>query len=382
MEPIACVQDWLSNHRHQKPVYQVAGYAGTGKSTLAAQVVQSFNGLVYVATYTGKAAHVLRSKGISEAVTIHQLIYQPKKRSKKRLMEIETLLLKCRTEAEREKLEDEQRKEQENLKRPTFALNPMSRLYQADLLILDEYSMVDEKVGQDLLSFDVPILAFGDPGQLPPVKGRCHFNGEPDLFLTEIHRQEADNPIIQLASTVRRGKPLQPGVYGSCHVIPISETTKADRLRWAKQADQVLVGRNRTRNAANQTIRGAYGRTGDPCVGDKLVCLQNNYDVGTLNGQLFTVIEPAMLGNQLRLTVENEEGEVISTWAEMGAPNFYAGNSADTVIFDYGYALTVHKAQGSEWRNVLLIDEWHFSDRTKWLYTAITRASESITILS
>ena len=58
--------------------------------------------------------------------------------------------------------------------------------------------MVDEDLGRDLLSFGKPVLVLGDPAQLPPVKGGGFFTeAEPDVMLTEVHRQAADNPIIR-----------------------------------------------------------------------------------------------------------------------------------------------------------------------------------------
>ena len=71
--------------------------------------------------------------------------------------------------------------------------------------------MVDEELGRDLLSFGKPVLVLGDPAQLPPVKGGGFFTeAEPDIMLTEVHRQAADNPIIRMSMVVREGGRLDP----------------------------------------------------------------------------------------------------------------------------------------------------------------------------
>ncbi len=349
-------------------VFRLFGYAGTGKTTLAKRIADDIGGGVLFAAFTGKAAQVMRNRGCTNARTIHSLIYRPRG----------------------EKAEKETGELQ-----PAFALNRASEVRRAKLVIIDECSMVDEALGRDLLSFGTPVLVLGDPGQLPPVKsgeggGGFFTEHEPDVMLTEIHRQARENPIIQLAQEVREGGRPAYGRYGDSRVIGRGDIDAEDVLA----ADQVLVGINRTRHNYNRRIRALKGFDGVlPAAGDKLVCLRNSSEKGLLNGGLWRVTSlGAARGTTLNMLVKSEdEGplgasakiRVLKDMFEKGPEAVPFDRRRRTDEFDYGYALTVHKAQGSQWDRVMLFDEsFAFRDsRERWLYTAITRAAEQITIV-
>jgi exodeoxyribonuclease-5 len=349
-------------------IFRLFGYAGTGKTTLAQKVAEDVGGTVLFAAFTGKAAQVMRNRGCANARTIHSLIYRPRG----------------------EKAEEETGEMQ-----PAFALNRASEVKRAKLVIIDECSMVDEKLGRDLLSFGAPILVLGDPGQLPPVnagEGGAGFftEQEPDVMLTEIHRQARENPIIQLAQEVREGGRPAYGRYGESRVIGRDEID-ADAVL---AADQVLVSRNRTRHNFNRRIRTLKGFEDPlPAAGDKLVCLRNSSEKGLLNGGLWRVTSVGgAKGPALNMLVKSEdEGplgasakiRVLKDMFEKGPEAVPFDRRRRTDEFDYGYALTVHKAQGSQWDRIVLFDEsFAFRDtRDRWLYTAITRAAEQITIV-
>ena len=380
---------WLKER--DKPAFQLAGYAGTGKTTLAKHLAATVNGPVYFAAYTGKAAHVLTKSGAVNVSTIHKLIYTPKDKSQQRLKDLEAERAKLLTHSPvpkvlLEKVEKAIQQERTNLARPMFQLNSESPLYDAALLVVDEYSMIDEQMGEDLLSFGCPILALGDPGQLPPVQGRPFFTAKPDILLTEIHRQAQDNPIIWMSKEVREGRVLRPGDYGASRVIPLARLPKEDLRDMVLSTDQLLVGRNATRISSNNRARELLGRTNAlPQEGDKLVCLRNNHEVGLLNGQLWKVRRDTIFdGDYVIMDIEGEDGAKVEVSAH---PHYFHGNKPeywerkDAEEFDYGYALTVHKSQGSQWNNVLLFDEWYGKDRKEWLYTAITRAAERIDLV-
>lgn len=380
---------WLKTR--DKPVFQLAGYAGTGKTTLAKHLAATVNGPVYFAAYTGKAAHVLTKSGATNVSTIHKLIYTPKDKSQQRLKELQAERARLLThkpvpETLVEKVDAAIKAEQINLARPMFQLNTESPLFEAALLVVDEYSMIDEQMGEDLLSFGCPILALGDPGQLPPVGGTPFFKGKPDILLTEIHRQAQDNPIIWMSKEVREGRVLRPGSYGSSRVVPLQQIPRDELRSVVLSTDQLLVGRNATRITSNGRARELLGRTNAlPQEGDKLVCLRNNHEVGLLNGQLWKVRRDAIFdGDYVIMDIEGEDGAKVEVSAH---PHYFHGNKPeywerkDAEEFDYGYALTVHKSQGSQWNNVLLFDEWYGRDRKEWLYTAITRAAERIDLV-
>lgn len=386
---IDSVGRWLKTR--DKPVFQLAGYAGTGKTTLAKHLAATVNGPVYFAAYTGKAAHVLTKSGATNVSTIHKLIYTPKDKSQQRLKELQAERARLLThkpvpETLVEKVDAAIKAEQINLARPMFQLNTESPLFEAALLVVDEYSMIDEQMGEDLLSFGCPILALGDPGQLPPVGGTPFFKGKPDILLTEIHRQAQDNPIIWMSKEVREGRVLRPGTYGSSRVVPLQQIPRDELRSVVLSTDQLLVGRNATRITSNGRARELLGRTNAlPQEGDKLVCLRNNHEVGLLNGQLWKVRRDAIFdGDYVIMDIEGEDGAKVEVSAH---PHYFHGNKPeywerkDAEEFDYGYALTVHKSQGSQWNNVLLFDEWYGRDRKEWLYTAITRAAERIDLV-
>jgi exodeoxyribonuclease-5 len=249
--------------------------------------------------------------------------------------------------------------------------------------------MVDEELGRDLLSFGKKVLVLGDPAQLPPVKGGGFFTeAEPDSMLTEVHRQAADNPIVRLSMIIREGGRLDYGVYGETQVVRREGLDPS----LVTGADQVLVGLNRTRRAYNARLRQLRGFTGAlPQTGEKLVCLRNNRKKGLLNGALFTVKSAgAVRRGKVRLLVEAEEAA--GKLQRVGVlPQFFEGGDAeipyaqrkDSDEFDYGYALTVHKAQGSQWDDVALFDEsFAFREhRARWLYTGVTRAAQRLTVV-
>ena len=275
---------------------------------------------------------------------------------------------------------------------PTFALNRQSPVAKASLIVVDECSMVDEELGRDLESFGTPILVLGDPGQLPPISGGGYFTEHPpDYLLTEIHRQARDNPILRLASDVREGRELVAGDHGAARIIGRADVD-ADLVLGA---DQVLVGINRTRRRYNMRLRELKGFTqATPQAGDKLVCLRNDSAKGLLNGSLWKVMtasrETSKPGINLLISPEDEDPDrgaakirLLRAAFETPEADIPWQTRKRFDEFDFGYALTVHKAQGSQWPEVVLFDEsFAFREmRQRWLYTAITRAQERLTIV-
>ncbi len=338
-------------------VFRLFGYAGTGKTTLARHLAEQSDGEVKFAAFTGKAASVMRGKGCKGASTIHSLIYRARESGE----EI-----------------------------PSFDLWDEAPASKAELIVIDECSMVDAELGRDLLSFGVPVLVLGDPAQLPPIQGGGFFTeAEPDAMLTEVHRQAIDDPIVRLSMDIRAGEFLEPGRYGETEVIP---KNKLDPER-VLESDQVLVGRNATRRAYNLRMRERRG-FGDklPEAGDKLVCLRNNRKKGLFNGSLWSVKERGARRTgimTMRLLPDDESG--IRGVKVSVRPECFTGGIEQIDWarrkpydeFDYGYVLTVHKAQGSQWDDVVLFDEsFAFPDsRERWLYTGVTRAAKKLTVV-
>ncbi len=351
------VDSWLKGGAKDasNQVFRLFGYAGAGKTTLARHLAEHAGGEVAFAAFTGKAAHVMRQKGCAGASTIHALIYRPAGG------------------------EDEDE--------PMFTLRHDAPASTADLIIIDECSMVDEELGRDLLSFGKKVLVLGDPAQLPPVKGGGFFTGaEPDFMLTEIHRQAADNPIIRLSMAIREGGDFDEQSE-QCRIISKRDISTDEIIA----ADQILVGANRTRKRYNDRLRELHGHTDlTPEAGEKLVCLRNNKKKAMLNGGIWTVdrrMSPR--GGRVRFSVHPEEG---GKAVNVSVPRAFFLDGPEKVPweqrkgadeFDYGYALTVHKAQGSQWDDVVLFDEsYMFREHSaRWLYTGVTRAAKRLTLV-
>jgi len=364
---LAATAKWYKDWKHgsSKPFFYLGGYAGTGKTTIESAFTDTVSGRVIRAAYTGKAALRMQQISGKQASTVHSIAY--------RLLE---------DGSESGKVE------------PKFELNLLeSPIIGARLLVLDECSFINEEMGEDLLKFKVPILVLGDPGQLPPPKGNGYFtNRKPDAMLTEVHRQALDSPIIRIATEIRNGKSLGRCIEPGAKIYPLSKDF--DYTQELLLADQILTGTNKVRLATNDRVRDLLGYTDAyPVVGDKLICLKNQRKLGLFNG-LSATVEQVRHANEdvLLLDLDTEIGKrkevdilpVCFTDRE-AAEGIPYRQKAEYSEFDYGYCITVHKSQGSQWNNVLILDDGHLSwkkdERAKWLYTAVTRAAESLTVL-
>jgi len=356
---LSAAANWFKAAQGRASIFRLFGYAGTGKTTLARHIAEGVDGKVLFAAFTGKAACVMRSKGCRDAATIHSLIYRARESGEAT---------------------------------PSFDLWHEAPASKARLIVIDECSMVDAELARDLMSFGVPLLVLGDPAQLPPIQGGGFFtSAAPDAMLTEVHRQAQDDPIVRLSMEIRAGRSLLPGRYGETEVV---ERGRLDPERVLK-ADQVLVGRNVTRRAYNARLRTRRGFSDAlPVAGDKLVCLRNNRRKGLFNGSLWIVREKPKTRRQiLRLHLEPDEDASLGTRkAKVSVrPECFTGEIEQLEWpqrkrydeFDFGYVLTVHKAQGSQWDDVVLFDEsGAFADnRERWLYTGVTRAAKRLTVV-
>lgn len=357
---------WMRDKKGSQ-IHRIFGYAGTGKTTMAKHLATMAGGPVEYACFTGKAAQVLRTKGCDGASTIHSLIYKAEKNE--RTGEVK------------------------------FKLNRDSRAAYASLIIIDEVSMVGEDLAKDLLSFGKKVLVLGDPAQLPPVKGEGYFiSAEPDSMLTEIHRQAQENPIIRASMDIRDGRLLQPGAYGEeCQIVARDDVSRERLRELVLGADQVLCGLNKTRHTYNQGIRRikglqVYSQPWLPVTGDRLVCLRNDREKSLFNGGLWEAEKVDHTGELVMMRVTSlDEPDRMPVDVET-QEHFFKGTEASLdwrkkvgfQEFTFGWTLTVHKSQGSQWNNVLLFDESRsFRDNSRqWLYTGLTRAAERITIVN
>lgn len=392
---LAAVSQWFRGGGSE-PFY-LAGYAGTGKTTLARHFAESVGGEVKFGAFTGKAASVLRKKGCPGATTIHSLIYKPVGNSNgKKISDLEILIenMLALPEAQHDQaLLRSWGQELQALKAKSsamFEVNEDAEITEADLVILDECSMIDQRMGADLQKFGVPILYLGDPGQLPPVGGRGLLaDKRPDYVLEEIHRQARDSAIIWAAHEIRHGRKVGLGTFGNGEV----EVFRKGDFDWdlAINADQILCGMNGTRRKLNKAARSKLGRTKlYPVEGDKMICLQNDHDEGLLNGvTCVSLKEGTKRGQVITLDMEyDEEHKRLLCDPGHFEENYQTRISfprRDSVQhFDYGYAITGHKSQGSQWGHVVICDDKMRAEdemmRRKWLYTVVTRAESRLTV--
>jgi len=400
------VASWLADES-RKPYFILHGLAGTGKTSLAKHFAEQRNsgGVVYAA-YTGKAVEVLQRKGCSPAYTIHSLIYLPQNAKIKEIEELRKELSEKRSNDSLKPGEEQKIiRRIAKLNSPDFTLNEKSPLFNAKLLVLDECSMVDATIARDLIAFNVPILVLGDPGQLPPIEGAGFFNQKPDFMLTEIHRQAAESPIIQLAMKAREGRGLALGNYGSSQIIKRASVNEEH----VRSVSQIITGKNTSRKSMNDEMRTLLGFSGEfPQKSERLICLRNNKQSGLFNGAMVELASdshgvwprnpesnkvdmtgPAppidMMDDAIEFEVAGREGPVtvlkdtFANYDRIRAMPY--GLRAQYDEFDYAYAITCHKAQGSQFPSVLIyadLFQWDKELYKRWLYTALTRAEDRV----
>ncbi|HAT72118.1 MAG TPA: hypothetical protein DCS63_04810 [Elusimicrobia bacterium] len=366
---------WYKDH-DRKQFITLGGYAGTGKTTLISifknELARTEKGIkIAFCSYTGKAAQNLKNKlkeagalCVKDSVsTIHGLIYTPR-------------------EDEAGQIAGWERKD----------------ALERDLIIVDEASMVDGAIWADLLSYNIPVVAVGDHGQLPPISGQFNLMEAPEILLTQIHRQAAGNPIIKVSEYARKTGLVPPMKYGAGVYKYLKEDAdaqeKTGELLEAYSPDTlILCGYNNTRNKINQFIRANRGfETPAPACGDRVICLRNNHKKGIFNGMLGTItgIAPAhkdWYNAEIQLDDREKPYEGLIYAPQFGARtgvNFTKDRRLAAIgdLFDFGYALTVHKAQGSQAKKVVMFEE-RFAQMDdamwrRWLYTGITRAEEEL----
>lgn len=368
---------WYDDTESDNKVFTLSGRSGSGKSTLI-KVFRNISNIddseVRYCAYTGKAVNVLNSKGIP-AVTLHRLIYYVVKNKK--------------------------------TKEIKFIKKEPNELWGIKLIILDEYSMVGESIFKDLMSYGIKVILVGDLNQLQPINDNP-ISTNIDAQLNQVVRQAKDSPILKLATTVLNHKELGEGVLSN-KVIVTPRNKLPDELL-CNPDFQVICGYNSTRSSINQKIRKSLGRTGRyPVPGDRVICTANDWSIlvnenmNLTNGLQGTVVRvkfPEDLycecDNPLNPNKKKDyrwwtfyaeilfDGckDPLALYINRCCFDYEYADLIDEALghwFEFGYCITCNKAQGSEFKNVILIDE-PVGDRYKWLYTGITRAKESLIV--
>jgi exodeoxyribonuclease-5 len=364
-----------------KQCFEISGIAGSGKTTLVYHIIEelglTLNDVVFVA-YIGKASLALTMKG-TPATTIHHLIYDV----------VDTIKTDEYGEPIKEPITGRPLTVTSFVKKKQ--LHPSIRL-----IVVDEGAMVNTKIAEDLMSFNIPMIILGDRNQLPPVMGSSMFLNNPDVILTEPMRQALDSPIIYLSQRAIKGQPIKIGKY-SDKVYVISKDRLTDNM--LVNSDVVICHKNSTREEINNHVRYNILKktTQYPGVGEKIICRQNNWstyisdNVCLINGLIGYVenvylesynknsikidFRPEFLKDDMFKAIALDFKYICASYDDkLKMPRSYYNK------FEYAYAITCHLAQGSEYSNVLVYNEdcWNRNLYKKWLYTAITRSSDSL----
>ena len=375
----------VERYKAHEPWTCIAGYAGTGKSTLVKFIIAALNvapeNVAYV-TFTGKAASVLRHKGCPNAMTAHKLLYYSKR-----------------------------------LPNGKFVFTPRTSLEgEYKVIVVDEISMLPKELWELLLRHKVYIIACGDPFQLPPINKNAdnHVLDTPHIFLDEIMRQAEESEIIRLTMNIREGKSIQYQRGNEVQVVSPDDVVSG-MYDWA---DQIICATNKKRLDINTYMRAAAGRGELPEDGDKIIACRNCWDIidttgenalvngtiGYLDGLTFGTQEYPIYGFPtvpvIRTGLRTDDGgfdeimldqQALMTGKKFLTPEqeyqIYRRASLkglEPIEFNYGYAITCHRAQGSEWEKVLVFEEsfpFDKEDHARWLYTACTRPSEKLVLV-
>ena len=397
---------WLASR--QVKVMTLAGLAGSGKTTILKHVLSHAKDRgvkVSVAAFTGKAVSVLHSKGLMEAQTLHSLLYTPlggpsemwldaRKDWKDWCQQVVDTNPNFYNDAQVEAAVEQGlfgdvqvynhwkgvRADYDEKKdgRPKWE---RVQSIDSDLVIVDEASMVNNQLHEDLQRVAFQILYVGDHGQLEPIGANPKLMLRPDVRLEKIHRQAADSGIIHFAHHVRKGK--HPLNWNSTQDVHVTQDPGA-----AAGHDVVICGFNRTRVMLNHRLRQIRGiQTPMPVAGEPVICLRNNSKEGLFNGHVCKLqeIRPTKDPSLFDLTVENSQGQVTIVPAlknQFGAEKPAQFVPRGVALFDWAYALTAHKSQGSEFGRVAVYEELGSSwDPRRWRYTSATRAKAHLTYI-
>lgn len=412
--------DWTANAstRRERPILTVGGLAGTGKTTLLgvlAAELQARKKLVAYATFTGRAASVLQRKLRAGGV-----VTTSETRTRKEAKEvgrvggpplcttIHGLLYRPVTDPVTEEIRGWEKRTE------------LDRAY--DLVVIDEASMVSDEILEDISRHGVPLLAVGDHGQLPPVAARGDLMQNPTLRLEKIHRQAEGSPIIALAHHIRSGgrfsnfkghRDTAADAQAAIRFFPKDRLSAVITDAFAEAAVVtdasaalnvgLLCWTNAVRVEMNRKARGILGHKSFPQAGEIVVCCKNRPPV--YNGMRGHLTAPAAKGSKpwrtlLRvrfpdeeisdvadaLTVQFNRARPIQSIEELAALGVHVDTMGQAgALYDFGYAMSVHKSQGSQFDHAILYcdrpEEPHKEDSRRFFYTAVTRAARRLTVV-
>lgn len=326
-----------------KPIQRLGGVAGSGKTTVISHLIEDLPEFA-VCAFTGKAANVLRKKGI-DASTIHSLIYKPMLDHSGKIV-----------------IRDGS---------PVFVL---ATELDCDGIIVDEASMVSKEIYKDLCSFNIPLIFVGDHGQLEPVGEGINVMAQPDFVLETVHRNAGE--IAFFAEHIRNGNNPMAWRSGG-KVIFMDKMSAWENYR---EVDQIICAYNATRVAVNQAVRKMLGYTGTMVVGERIMCLRNSKTHFLFNG-MQGFVKDIVKRNKIVFSA-NEMDLNVSVdkhFFNCEKYDFTDIGKDGPHPFDYAYCITAHKSQGDEWPVVMVLEQkcknW---SHVRWSYTCASRAKEKL----
>lgn len=464
-EAYSAIMTWLNRGTMTKKTITLGGFAGSGKSALVSLLAHEMPSPLAFCAFTGKASSVLGRKLAAAGIetvnrivsakdaltgerpfeprpycgTIHGLVYRPCDACMVEKVYQHTFGEGCTAEVD-DGLEVEGAEVVvTRIAGKCLACDPpppvkreghcsrcndgrylrrdrLDRTYR--LIVIDEASMVSDDMLAALQSYGIPILAVGDHGQLPPVKGTGSLMRSPDIRLEKIHRQAAGNPIIALSARIRETGEIDDALEDGVAFTILAQRNLNDwiakRFTSARlQADPstpagimgtVLVSwTNRLRVGLNYDVRAALGLEGAPTRGEAVICLKNAAPIyngmrGVLRSDAIKAVEGK--APKWKATVDFTEDNQVAENILMSEHQFFEEKTIDYdraialgvsmtqlgALYDMGYALTCHKMQGSQAHEVGVVVEGGMArmskdDRIRWMYTAVTRAASRLTVI-
>lgn len=393
------------DHSKSKPtdlVFRLFAMAGAGKTELIKYITEETISAVgrdveiMVMTPTNKAATILVGKGNKGADTIHSKARQPV---------------------------NEQGEPYRDVHDPT---KDASKAYG---FIIDECSMINNEIGTDIAKFKKPIIAIGDSFQLEAIQdgkeddfcdeetpsyymSKHRFKNAPEVQLQKIHRQGGMSRVLINAWQLRNGRTFtdtdSTDDFGIVNARNLDDQIYTSTLKhFSKYGNMIICGMNKTRHAMNRKVRIAMGIDPDidvdPIVGERLIVMQSAKKAGWLNGQIYEVMaidqeesNEYVIALKVRLAgterkprlakvprVYFRDSHLQQTEYSNKPGNAELIRDGRKVWMNFAYSISCHRAQGSQWKDVLVIDEASVFGRQhrKWMYTAITRAENAVMVL-
>jgi exodeoxyribonuclease-5 len=345
---------WFDLAAGPQKVFRIDGPAGSGKTSLVRTIIEKLGANAAYLAPTNKAADLLRKKGCEPVYTLHKALYTTRSEDDA-ASKGKVLIFDSRFDNEcAGKIIDDY-----------------------NLLVIDEASMVGVKLATEILRYEKPLVVLGDSAQLAPVNDDAYFTNDRlvpiEVALDTVMRHGAESEILTAATSLRLGNG-----FGDTGVFAGQMDIKSFEVELA-QADQIICHTNNQRVRINALVRRMLGFTHALHIGDKLVARKNDYRSGVFKGTLWRVI--AFDGTRVGLVPWEDFDTIDLTQHSVPVPMSVI--NSESPQFEFGYAITVHSAQGSEWRDVAIVGSWLpntriGSDHNRWWYTAVTRASESL----